>query len=288
MAFAASHSAAGARLTLLSRNREKKNATFPELIDPLESQPSRDFVVDGEVVAFAGRRTSFARLQQRSGIADAEAARRTRVPVFYFVFDLLRLNGFDTTELTLRDRKALLESVFAFSDRVRYSRHWQTHGERYYERACRFGWEGLIAKRADSAYKQGRSNDWLKLKCSNQQELVIGGYTAPRGTRVGFGALLVGYYEQGALRYAGKVGTGYDTQTLRTLGGKVARLKQAHSPFANRAIGERDVTWTKPSLVAEVAFTEWTRDGKLRHPRFLGLRSDKPAHEVVREWPKKT
>lgn len=155
-----------------------------------------------------------------------------------------------------------------------------------FSRARRLGWEGLIAKRADSVYQQRRSDDWLKFKCGNQQELVVGGFTAPQGQRTGFGALLVGYYDRGELRYAGKVGTGYDEQTLRGLSRTLKRLKQEHSPFAEGgAIHDPRVTWVRPSLVAEVAFTEWTSDGKLRHPRYLGLREDKPAREVVRERP---
>jgi bifunctional non-homologous end joining protein LigD len=206
------------------------------------------------------------------------------IPEGYYVFDLLSLNGFDTTALSLRDRKTVLENAFVFRDPVRFSQHWDIHGERYYARACRAGWEGLIAKRADSAYQHTRSGDWLKFKCVNQQELVIGGFTSPGGSRVGFGALLVGYYDRGRLRYAGKVGTGYDTETLRRLGVRLSRLKQSRPPVADDAqIHERNVTWVKPSLVAEVAFTEWTRDGKLRHPRYLGLRSDKPARDVTRE-----
>jgi bifunctional non-homologous end joining protein LigD len=278
----------GSHVTLLSRNRAKKNAIYPELIEPLARQPSRDFIVDGEIIAFKGRRTSFSRLQQRMAATTLEAARRSRVSIYYYLFDLLHLNGHDTTALALRDRKALLERAFMFTDPIRFSRHWNTHGEKYHERACRLGWEGLIAKRADSTYQHHRSNDWLKFKCGNQQELVIGGFTPPRGKRTGFGALLVGYYENGNLLYAGKVGTGYTEQTLRSLTSRLRRLQQAGAPFTNRdAIGERQVTWVRPSLVAEVAFTEWTRDGKLRHPRYLGLRSDKPAREVVREKPQK-
>ena len=220
------------------------------------------------------------------GATTLEAARRSGVPVFYYAFDLLYLSGYDTTGLALRVRKSLLERVFTFRDPVRFSQHWDTHGERYYARACRAGWEGLIAKRADSPYQHKRSGDWLKFKCGNQQEVVIGGFTSPRGSRVGFGALLVGYYDDGQLRYAGKVGTGYDTETLFRLAARLSRLKQSRAPFADEAqIQERDVTWVKPSLVAEVAFTEWTRAGKLRHPRYLGLRSDKPAREVTREQP---
>jgi bifunctional non-homologous end joining protein LigD len=276
----------GNGIALLSRNRASKNATYPELIEPLQQQPARDFIVDGEVVAFQGRRTSFSRLQQRMGATTLEAARRSGVPVYYYAFDLLHLNGFDTTGLALRDRKRLLETAFTFRDPIRLSQHWDTHGERFFARACRAGWEGLIAKRADSPYQHKRSADWLKFKCDNQQELVIGGFTFPRGSRVGFGALLVGYYDRGQLRYAGKVGTGYDADTLRRLSARLSRLKQSRPAFADHEqIGEREVTWVKPALVAQVAFTEWTRDGKLRHPRFLGLREDKSAREVVREEP---
>jgi bifunctional non-homologous end joining protein LigD len=267
-------------------NRANKNSTYPELIEPLQHQRVPDFIVDGEVVAFQGRRTSFSNLQQRMGATTLDGAKHSAVPVYYYVFDLLYLNGDDTTGLALRDRKSLLEQVFTFHDPLRFSRHWDTHGERYYARACRAGWEGLIAKRAESPYQHTRSGDWLKFKCGNQQELVIGGFTSPRGSRVGFGTLLVGYYDKGHLQYAGKVGTGYDTETLQRLGARLSRLKQVRSPFADGTqIQARDVTWVKPSLVAEVAFTEWSRDGKLRHPRYLGLRSDKPARDVIRERP---
>src|SRR5512133_3145526 len=158
-------------------------------------------------------------------------------------------------------------------------------GERLLREACRKGWEGLIAKRADSPYAGKRTRDWLKWKCSAEQELVIGGYTAPRGSREDFGALLVGHYDGGVLRYAGKVGTGFDARELRTLGARMAKLAQPDSPFGAGDPPRRDTTWVKPQLVAQIAFTEWTRDGRLRHPRYLGLRDDKPAREVVRERP---
>lgn len=270
----------GRRLHLLSRNREDQHTTYPELV----RQTVSDFVVDGEIVAFEGTRTSFSRLQQRSGIKNAEAARRSGVAVYYYLFDLLHVEGVDTTALTLRDRKMLLERAFTFEDPLRFSKHWYTEGEKYYRRACRLGWEGLIAKKADSTFQSRRSGDWLKFKCGNRQELVIGGYTAPQGKRIGFGALLLGYRERGRLRYAGKVGTGYDDQTLRRLGRRLVSLKTKTPPFTNPdEIRREGVTWVKPTLVAEVGFTEWTGDGKLRHPRYLGLRSDKPARAVVRE-----
>ena len=152
-------------------------------------------------------------------------------------------------------------------------------------RARRAGWEGVIAKRTDALYLPGsRSRDWLKLKCQHGQELVIGGYTDPRGSRVEFGALLLGYFADGELRYAGKVGTGFDRETLRNIGGRLRALSRPDAPFADAAsIRERGVHWVQPELVAQTAFTEWTRAGRLRHPRFLGLRDDKAAGEVVRE-----
>jgi len=144
------------------------------------------------------------------------------------------------------------------------------------------GLGGSDRKRADAPYTHGRSRDWLKFKCSAEQELVIGGYTAPRGSRTELGALLLGYYEDGELRYAGKVGTGFTRATLREIRDKLSGLRRNSSPFADE-VRDRSATWVEPQLVAQVGFSEWTRDGRLRHPRFLGLRDDKAADEVVRE-----
>jgi bifunctional non-homologous end joining protein LigD len=153
-----------------------------------------------------------------------------------------------------------------------------------FDHACRQGWEGVVAKRADSPYRETRSRDWLKFKCEAGQELVIGGFTAPRGTRTELGALLLGYYDDGQLRYAGKVGTGFDRETLEDLGRRLRALRRDTSPFAAAdSIRESGITWVKPQLVAEVAFTEWTGAGRLRHPRYLGLREDKAAEQVIRE-----
>jgi ATP-dependent DNA ligase len=165
----------------------------------------------------------------------------------------------------------LLEHAFDFVDPLRYSRHWDTEGEKYYEKACRLGWEGLIAKRADAPSQSRRSHDWLKFKCEGPQEFVIGGFTAPKGKRTGLGALLLGYYENSSLRYAGKVGTGFDTKTLQQLSRRMASLQSKAPPFINaEEIRGDSVTWVRPTLVAEIGFTEWTTDGKLRHPRDLG------------------
>ena len=230
-------------------------------------------MLDGEVVAFAGARTSFERLQQRG---------ERPVAVFFYVFDLLHLAGHDTTALPLRARKALLRRALEFHGHVRLTPHRNRDGEELFSEACRKGWEGLIAKRADSPYVHGRSRDWLKLKCSAEQELVIGGYTPPKGSRTDLGALLLGHYEDGRLRYAGKVGTGFTRATLRDLAARLAPLRQEQSPFADE-VRERGASWVEPRLVAQIGFSEWTRDGRLRHPRFLGLRDDKAAEEVVRE-----
>jgi bifunctional non-homologous end joining protein LigD len=267
----------GGPVTLLSRNDLSFNGRFPEIAAALEAQPQQRFAVDGEVVAFDGRQTSFARLAQRG---------RTRVPVFFYIFDVLWLDGQDVRALPLRSRKRLLRSALHFDDpSLRFSTHRNGDGEALFRDACDKGWEGLIAKRADSRYTDRRSRDWLKLKCEQGQELVIGGATAPRGSRSEFGALLLGYYDDNNdLRYAGKVGTGFDEATLHALARRLRELGQDDCPFADpAAIRERTATWVRPELVAQVAFTEWTTAGRLRHPRFLGLREDKDARAVVRE-----
>jgi bifunctional non-homologous end joining protein LigD len=261
------------RVRLLSRNDLSLNARFPELAEALEIGPMGRFAVDSEIVAFDGAQTSFARLQQR-GERD--------VAVFLYVFDLLHLAGRDTTALALRRRKTLLRRALSFRNPVRLTPYRNRDGEALFGEACRKGWEGLIAKRADAPYTQDRARDWLKFKCSAEQELVIGGFTAPRGSRTELGALLLGHYELGRLRYAGKVGTGFARETLRDLAARLAPLRREGSPFVDE-VRERGATWVQPLLVAQIGFTEWTRDGRLRHPRFLGLREDKAAEEVVRE-----
>lgn len=274
------------RLDLLSRNRHQLNNTYPELVDALAAQDAGDFIADGEIVAFQGKVTSFSRLQQRLGIHDPEAARHSGVSVYLYLFDLLYLDGDDITRLPLRTRKQLLRDALAFSDPLRFTAHRNEKGEALFKDACRRGWEGLIAKRAASPYVHKRSRDWLKFKCVRQQEFVVAGYTEPRGSRTGLGALLLGYYEDNSLRYAGKVGTGFDEKTLQALRGRLEALTRDACPYSRRpAEAGGTVHWVRPVLVAEVGFTEWTRDGRLRHPRFLGLRYDKPAHRVIREEP---
>jgi DNA ligase D-like protein (predicted ligase) len=270
---------------LLSRNRKVLNETYPELVEPLARQAPTSYIADGEIVAFRGDVTSFSELQRRMQLRDPDEARRVGVEVFYYLFDLLYLNGHDLREVPIVHRKALLKKAFQFRDPLRYTQHRERDGEAHYREACRKGLEGVLAKRADSIYLSGRSRDWLKFKCWEEQEFVIGGFTDPRGGRVGFGALLLGYYEGGRLQYAGKVGTGFDTSLLMSLGKELSSLKIKHSPFAEEVKAGKGVHWVRPKLVAQVSFTEWTRDGRLRHPRFLGIRRDKDPHEVVRERP---
>ncbi|MFP4536772.1 MAG: non-homologous end-joining DNA ligase [Dichotomicrobium sp.] len=267
---------------LLTRNRKSANDTYPEITAALKQQARRPCILDGEVVAFDGNVTSFSRLQRRMQYADSDKARRSGIAVYYYVFDIVYSDGYRLEDLPLRKRKSVLRAAADYDDPVRFTTHRNAEGEAFLAEACEKGWEGLIAKRADATYQHKRSKDWLKFKCTRGQELVIGGYTAPHGTRAHFGALLVGYYEDGNLRYAGKVGTGFDDETLERLHARFKELERDTSPF-DEDVDEDDVTWLTPSLVGDFGFTEWTRHGKLRHPRFLGLRRDKQAREVVRE-----
>jgi bifunctional non-homologous end joining protein LigD len=271
------------RVKLLSRTGESLNNTYPELADAL-AVDGPDLLIDGEVVAFAGGQTSFERLQQRIGIRDPERARQSPVSVYYYVFDLLELGGEDVRPLPLLERKARLRAAVEWHDGLRFTTYRRGEGETAFRSACARGWEGVIAKRADSPYVPSRSRDWLKLKCAHGQELVIGGWTAPRGSRKHLGALLVGYYQGDKLRYAGKVGTGFGAATLEQLATELERRELDTSPF-HSGDPPRGARWAEPELVAQIGFAEWTRDGKLRQPRYQGLRPDKPAREVVRERP---
>lgn len=273
------------RVSLLSRRGKRLDGTYPELADAIAAQP-RDCVLDGEVVAFEGRQTSFARLQGRMQLDDAERARATGIAVYFYAFDLPRLDGDDLTGLPLRERKRALRGAVEFGGPLRLLPHRIERGEAYFRQACDRGWEGVIAKRGSGRYVSGRSPDWLKFTCVTGQEFVIGGFTDPRGSREDFGALLVGYYDGGRLRYAGKVGTGYTRATLADLGRRLRGIDRAGSPFEDGArIPRADVHWVRPRLVAQIGFTEWTGDGMLRHPRYLGLRDDKEPRGVTRERP---
>ncbi len=293
----------GQTVNLWSRNRLTFTARFPAIAARLAALPAGDFTVDGEIVAFDAGRSSFALLQRpRPG---------TR-PVFC-AFDVLHLLGHDTTPLPLEDRAGLLARVLGVADApaapagpgaTREGPDPRGDGligdptwpvclvgsvagdaAGLLSAACSAGWEGLIAKRVGSSYRPGRSADWRKLKCVASQELVVGGWTDPAGTRTAFGALLVGYYdERGALRYAGRVGGGFSEAELRRLRRVLEGLSSDRSPFAD-AGPPRGSHWVRPELVVAVTFSEWTPDGRLRHPRFGGVRPDKSPREVRRETP---
>jgi bifunctional non-homologous end joining protein LigD len=275
----------GGAVRMYSRNRKPLNDAYPELVEALEPAVRGDAVLDGEIVAFdtEGKETSFARLQQRMQLRDPVRARRSQVPVYLYLFDCLFYEGVDLRGMPLIDRKAVLRDVVWYDDPIRFTPHRTTGSAAMLRDACARGAEGIIAKRADARYVSARSTDWLKLKCVRQQELVIGGYTAPQGSRERLGALLVGYYDGKSLRYAGKVGTGYDRRTLEFLHDRLVPLHRAASPFSDGPAPAGEVQWVAPKLVAQIGFSEWTSAGLLRHPRFLGLREDKSPREVRRE-----
>jgi bifunctional non-homologous end joining protein LigD len=271
---------------LESRTGKDLTGTYPEVSAAVAGQRARELLLDGEVVAFDGEQTSFSRLQQRLGVRKPSRELVASFPVVYVVFDVLEADGVDLTGLPLVERRARLVRAIRRRKALQVTEAWRGDSRRRFAEACRSGWEGLIAKRADAPYARGRSRDWLKLKCTWEQEFVIGGYTDPAGSRTDFGALLVGYYEEGLLVFAGKVGTGYTADMLRELGARLRKLEAAESPFAEARPIPRGTHWTRPELVAQIGFAEWTADGRLRQPRFLGLRDDKRPAEVVRERPR--
>ena len=273
----------GSGTRLYSRSGRDVTVAFPEIAEALEEQASADFVIDGEVVAFEGSRTSFARLQPRIHLNSAAKARATGVAVYFYVFDVLRADGEDVRGRALLDRKRVLRSLLTYDGPVRLTPYRKSGGEEYFAEACRKGWEGLIAKRVAATYATGRTKDWLKFKCESGQELVVVGWTDPEGSREALGALLLGYFRGDDLVYAGKVGTGFSTTVLRDLRSRLEPLALDESPCTAGTLPRKAVHWVRPELVAQVAFTEWTSAGQLRHPRYLGLRADKRARDVVRE-----
>jgi DNA ligase D-like protein (predicted ligase) len=274
---------------LMTRNQHDNSSTFPEIASALTAQRlGDDFIVDGEIVAFDKDQTNFSLLQQRFGVVKPSADLLAKVPAYYCLFDVLYAGGQDVRPLPLLERKKILRGLLSFDDPLRFTEHRDTEGEAYYQQACAQGWEGLIAKRADAPYRSGRTKDWLKFKCESGQEFVIGGFTDPQRSRIGFGALLLGYYDPGGrLVYAGTVGTGFTNQMLRSLHDRLAAIERPGSPFEAGPLPRplARVHWVDPQLVGEVGFSEWTDAGELRHPRFQGLRDDKDPGEVVRETP---
>jgi ATP-dependent DNA ligase len=249
----------GKRVRLLSRNRLPQDAAYPEVAAAVAALPVSDAILDGEATGVWGRPGRVA----------------------YHVFDVVRLGGRDLTSLPLDRRRALLAGLPL---RPPLQRVAAIEDARPWERACAEGWEGVIAKRRDAAYEQRRSPHWLKMKCEATQELVVGGFTEPRGRRVGLGALLVGYFDADDFVFAGKIGTGLDTRLLLELRARLEALEVPEPPFT-RGVGlpRLRARWARPEIVVQVAFIEWTVNGKLRHPRLLGIRADKAAREVARE-----
>lgn len=275
----------GDTVALLSRNGKRKDRGFPELVHAVAALEPERLLLDGEVTAGRGRMASFAKLQPRMQLDDPEAARATGVDVTFHLFDLLHVDERALVGEPLGARRAALEALGPFRTPLSLTPRWEGDATTLLDQACDDGWEGLIAKREGATYRFGkRSRDWLKLKCVTEQEFVVVGFTEPEGSRVGLGALLLAYNEDGALRYAGKVGTGFDEATLRRLRATLDDLERARPTLEDEG-APVEAHWTRPVLVAQVAFSEWTRHGRLRHPRFVALRDDKEPDEVVREVP---
>ena len=263
------------KVALYSRNGKIISGSYIEVARALEDVKG-DAVIDGELVAIGKDGISHFQLLQN--------ALRHEAKLLYCAFDLMFHDGEDLRGLPLLERKKRLKAILRRHKLIRFSGHRTRFGRRFFEEAERKGLEGLMAKRAESAYASGaRSADWLKIKTSKRQEVVIAGFTDPRRTRPFFGALVLAVRDNNTWRYIGHVGTGFNRKTLEELHGKLVKLKSATSPFPKKMKGEAVTTWVKPALVAEVKFTEWTSSGELRHPVYLRLRADKRAEDVVRE-----
>jgi DNA ligase D-like protein (predicted ligase) len=263
---------------LYSRNGLSFEHDYPGIWTALK-QFKTSAIMDGEIVALDNKgRPSFQLLQQYK--TDPS------IDLIYYVFDLLSLNGKDLTSLPLLERKQMLQTMLGKYKHpyIRYSDHIETKGKQFFRMLGKKGLEGMIAKRETSHYVTGkRTGDWLKIKHVLGQEVVIAGFTAPRGSRKFFGSLLLGVYEKGKFIYVGHAGTGFTEQSLADLHKKMTPLITNENPFGRKVPANSPVTWVKPKLVANVKFTEWTSDGAMRHPVFLGLRKDKAAKEVVKE-----
>ena len=263
------------KVTLYSRNGQVISRNYIEVAQALEGVKG-DAVIDGELVALDENGVSHFQLLQN--------ALRRQAKLLYCAFDLMFQDGEDLRAMPLIERKKRLKAILPKHRLVAFSRHRKTFGTKFFEEAGRKGLEGIMAKRASSKYLSGaRTDDWLKIKTSKRQEVVIAGFTAPKKTRPFFGALVLAVRDGDGWRYIGHVGTGFSHAALEELHGKLIRLKTAKSPFTRKVKDEAVTTWVKPALVAEVKFTEWTSSGEMRHPVYLGLREDKRAEDVVRE-----
>jgi len=268
---------------LISRNGHDISAIFPELVKTMCSKVIKSCILDGEIVAFHNGRTSLSRLQQRMQASEQTPELQKQVAAYLYLFDLLYFEGYQTTALPLLSRKRILRQAIGYTDPLRYTVHRNEDGMSFYQEACEKGWEGILAKDREAPYEHTRSNKWLKFKCDHVQELVIGGWTEPKGSRKGFGALLTGYYEDGKLIYAGKVGTGFNDRTLFRLYNKLKEIERDTTPFAGGMNFANGIHHVEPELIAEITFSEWTQAGRLRHPRYIGLSRDKSPEQVHRE-----
>jgi bifunctional non-homologous end joining protein LigD len=263
------------KVTLYSRHGKDVTSDYPQIAAAL-SKMRHDAVLDGELVALDDKgRSNFQLLQN---------IRHTKARLRYYVFDLLFLDGKNLRGLPLIERKRLLRSILPKSTLVCFSRHVRKYGTKLFRLAQRRGLEGIVAKRAQGLYYSGkRTREWLKIKTARRQEVVIVGFTRPRGSRKYFGALVLAVRDGDAWRYVGHTGTGFSEKSLKTIYEKLRPLVRPTKPFREKVPRENETTWVSPKLVAEVKFTEWTKSGQMRHPAFVGLRTDKPARDVVRE-----
>lgn len=275
-------------VTLVSRNGLDFLPQFPELADLAHAFASLPVVIDGEIVSLDDTgRSSFQRLQGsfNRNRPSARGKDAEKFPLTFVAFDALYADGKDLRKVPLEERKALLERIIEDTNLVLYSKHVRGSGRALFEQAKKNRLEGIVAKKSDSTYQERRSRDWLKIKTQLVQECVVGGYTEPRGSRKGFGALLLGLYEGNALHYVGHVGTGFDGKLLASLSAKLQKLERKTSPFAQDVDSNAEAHWIRPELVAQVRFAEWTRDGLMRQAAFLGLRVDKKPKDCKRERP---
>jgi bifunctional non-homologous end joining protein LigD len=273
------------KLRLVSRNQNELTQRFPELKDLPKSVRAKSAILDGEVVALDDEgRASFSLMQQRTGFRPGgrRGAAKADVPVLYYAFDLLYLDGYDLRKVALEERKRKLASVLVSGDSVRYSDHYEKQGKALFEMARAKGLEGILAKKRDSIYQERRTSEWLKIKITRRLECVIGGYTEPEGSRAHFGSVVLGLYDkQGRLIHVGQAGSGFDQQSLDEVWKLLKKLETRKNPFHGEVEALRKVYWVKPELVAEIEFAEWTggtsagSGPKLRAPVFLGLRDDK-------------
>ncbi len=282
---------ADGKVRLVSRNQNELTPRYPELKDLPQFVKATTAILDGEVVALdAEGRASFSLMQQRTGFRPGgrRGATQADVPVLYYAFDLLYLDGYDLRKLPLEERKQKLSALIVPGDNLRYSDHYEKQGKALFEMARAKGLEGILAKKRDCPYQERRSSDWLKIKIRHRMEAVIGGYTEPEGSRAHFGSIVLGLYDrQGRLIHVGQAGSGFNEKSLAEIWKLLKQRETRQKPFYGEVEALRKVDWVKPELVAEIEYAEWT-DGavsgsgpKLRAPVFLGLRDDKKPQECL-------